>query len=120
MPLRGLLYFAKLYSKYTEQRKLNLYSSTLQKIPTPQFIVFYNGVQDEPDRQILKLSNAFHTEGGCLECEAVMLNINVGRNQELMEKCRRLEEYAIFVAAVRKFAVDKKLELGEAISQAIE
>lgn len=49
-----------------------------------------------------------------------MLNINVGRNQELMEKCSRLEEYAIFVAAVRKYAVNKKLELGEAISEAMD
>lgn len=120
MPLRGLLYFSKLYSKYAKRRKLNLYSSTLQKIPSPRFIVFYNGLKEEPDRQILRLSNAFQTEGGCLECEAVMLNINVGHNREIMEKCRRLEEYAIFIDTVRKYSINKKLELGEAISRAIE
>lgn len=120
MPLRGLLYFAKLYSKYTEQRKLNLYSSTLQKIPTPRFIVFYNGTKEEADRQILRLSNAFQTEGGCLECEALMLNINVERNRELIEKCRRLEEYAVFIDTVRKYTANKELELGEAITLAME
>ena len=119
MPLRGLIYFAQLYNIYTEKRKLNLFSSSLQKIPTPQYIVFYNGLNDEPDRQVLKLSDAFQTEGGCLECEAVMLNINYGRNRELMDKCRRLEEYAIFVATVRKYAIDEKLGLGEAITLAI-
>lgn len=119
MPLRGLIYFAQLYNIYTEKRKLNLFSSSLQKIPTPQYIVFYNGLNDEPDRQVLKLSNAFQTEGGCLECEAVMLNINYGRNRELMDKCRRLEEYAIFVATVRKYAIDEKVGLGEAITLAI-
>ena len=31
-----------------------------------------------------------------------MLNINYGHNRELMEKCRRLKEYAIFVDMVRK------------------
>ena len=31
-----------------------------------------------------------------------MLNINYGHNKVLMEKCRRLKEYAIFVDAVRK------------------
>ena len=120
MPLRGMIYFSQLYNIYAKKRKLNLYSSTLQKIPTPQYIVFYNGVTDEPDRQVLRLSDAFQTEGGCMECEAVMLNINYGRNRELMEKCRRLEEYAIFVATVRKHAEDKNLSQSEAITLAIE
>lgn len=120
MPLRGLIYFAQQYNIYTEKRKLNLFSSTLQKIPAPRYIVFYNGVKNEPDRQVLKLSDAFQTEGGCLECEAVMLNINYGQNRELMEKCRRLEEYAIFIATVRKYAADKALSLRDAITLAID
>ena len=120
MPLRGLIYFAQQYNIYTEKRILNLFSSKLQKIPTPQFVVFYNGLKDEPDRQMLKLSDAFQTEGGCLECEAIMLNINYGQNHELMEKCKRREEYAVFVATVRKYASDKTLNLGDAITIAID
>lgn len=38
----------------------------------------------------------------CLECQVVMLNINYGHNQELMEKCRRLREYSKFVFIVRE------------------
>ena len=120
MPLRGLFYFARILSKYTEKRKMNLYSSSLQKIPVPRFIVFYNGRKGEPDRKTLRLSDAFEQEGGCLECEAVMLNINFGHNQELMEKCQRLEEYAIFIEKVREYALDDRLELGEAIAGAME
>lgn len=120
MPLRGLVYFSKQYNKYVEQRKLNLFSSSLQKIPTPRYIVFYNGRKDEPDRQVLRLSDAFQSEGGCLECEAIMLNINYGKNLELMEKCRRLEEYAIFLATVRKYALDEKKSRSEAITSAID
>ena len=120
MPLRGLIYFAQLYNIYAEKRKLNLFSSTLQRVPTPQYVVFYNGLKDEPDRHVLKLSDAFQTEGGCLECEAIMLNINYGHNRELMEKCRRLEEYALFVATVRKHVANKKLSLGDAITLAID
>ena len=120
MPLRGLIYFAQQYNIYTEKRKLNLFSSTLQKIPTPRYIVFYNGLKNEPDRKVLKLSEAFQTEGGCLECEAVVLNINYGQNRELMEKCRRLEEYAIFIATVRKYAADENIQLGAAITFAID
>lgn len=37
-----------------------------------------------------------------------------------MEKCNRLREYAIFVAMVRKYAEDKKYNLTEAITFAIE
>ena len=120
MPLRGLIYFAQLYNIYTEKRKLNLFSSTLQKIPTPQFVVFYNGLKNEPDRKVLKLSDAFMSADGCLECTAVMLNINYGNNRELMEKCRRLEEYAIFIAMVRKYATDERIDLGNAITLAID
>ena len=69
---------------------------------------------------MLRLSDAFQTKGGCLECEAVMLNINYGKNRELMEKCRRLEEYAIFIAIVREYAADKKRSLGTAITLAID
>ena len=120
MPLRGLIYFAQLYNIYTEKRKLNLFSSSLQKIPTPQYIVFYNGLKNEPDRQVLRLSDAFQSQGGCLECEAIMLNINYGHNRVLMEKCRRLEEYAFFVATVRKYAADESLSLEDAIALAID
>lgn len=120
MPFRGLIYFSQLYNKYAEQRKLNLFSTALQKIPTPQYIVFYNGLKSEPDCRILKLSDAFETDGGCLECEATMLNINYGRNLELMEKCKRLEEYAIFIAAVRNYTIGEKMSLNEAITQAID
>lgn len=120
MPLRGLNYFAQMYNRYAEKHKLNLYSSSLQKIPTPQYIVFYNGMENEADRQILKLSDAFQTEGGCLECEVIMLNINYGHNQQLIEKCRRLEEYAMFVAAVRKYIEQEDVSLTEALTRAIE
>ena len=49
-----------------------------------------------------------------------MLNINYGQNRELLEKCRRLKEYSIFIATVREYAVDKKISLGTAITLAID
>lgn len=126
MPLRGLLYFAQLYNKYIAKNNLNLFSSSVQQIPTPQYIVFYNGTQEQPDEQILLLSELFqkqherqHVEG-CLECQARMLNINYGKNRELMEKCRRLEEYAICVARVRQYATGDIENRVEAITRAID
>ncbi len=126
MPLRGLLYFAKLYSKYVKENHLNLFSTTLQKIPTPKYIVFYNGTQEQPDEQILTLSEAFQKskegeyEDGCLECYARMLNINYGHNRELMQKCRRLEEYATFVLKVREHTTKDPKNLSKAIERAVD
>ena len=37
-----------------------------------------------------------------LECTAIMLNINYGYNQELMEKCQTLHDYSYFVETVRQ------------------
>jgi DNA-binding NarL/FixJ family response regulator len=126
MPLRGLLYFGQLYHKYIKTRGLNIYSSKLQKIPVPHYVVFYNGIQDEPDEKILLLSDAFQKDDerkyvpGCLECEVRMLNINYGHNKELMEKCRKLEEYAIFVARLREYAKEYPSRLDMAITKAID
>ena len=41
MPLRDLFYISGEYQKFVDNR--SLYSSSLQKIPAPNFIVFYNG-----------------------------------------------------------------------------
>lgn len=119
MPLRGLLYFARIYEKFITDRNLDIYSSSLKKIPTPRYIVFYNGTRSEPDKTILKLSDAFYQDNGCLECEVTMLNINYGKNRRLMEKCRRLEEYAQFISLVRCF-LSQGNPLEHAINQAMD
>ena len=105
MPLRGLIYLARLYDGYVETKNINLYSSSLKKLPIPQYFVFYNGTKEQPDETILQLTDAFESVSDnrqpCLQCTAVMLNINYGHNLALMEKCQRLKEYSIFVDTVR-------------------
>ena len=49
----------------------------------------------------------------------MMLNINYGHNRALMEKCRRLEEYAIFVDRVRR-NLETAGPLEEALMQTID
>ena len=106
MPMRGLLYYEKLYEKIIARNNINIYGSSAKTFPFPQHIVFYNGTDSQPDRTVLRLSDLFEKGGEgrtpALECTTVMLNINYGHNRELMEKCRRLKEYAIFVDRVRK------------------
>ena len=69
------------------------------------------------------ISDLFRRPNGekepCLECQTLMLNINYGHNRELMKKCRRLEEYAIFVDTIRKNQA-KGQDLQEAVETAVE
>ncbi len=45
IPLRDLFYIASEYQAMVDQK--SLYSSAVQKIPTPKFLVFYNGTDKE-------------------------------------------------------------------------
>lgn len=122
LPLRGLLYFANLYRKLVGNRK-DLYSAKLIEIPYPQFVVFYNGTKEEPERLELRLSDAFpewsKKENAALECTAVVLNINLGYNKVIMERCKKLKEYAQFIAKVREY-LDKGCMIESAVNEAIE
>lgn len=108
MPLRSLMYIGREYEKLIPAEKR--YLSTLIKIPTPEFITFYNGKKEEPDEQTLYLSDAFKEETNQLKLELKVrvLNINVGHNQDLLEKCQVLKEYSQFVAEARKYEGDEK------------
>ena len=120
-PLRGFFYFADLYKvKYFGKK---IYSTRLLKIPTPQYIVFYNGTTSMPDRKELRLSDAFQqpTEQPDIEVVAHMLNINYGHNKELMERCQKLKEYAQFIDIIRHYLRENKQWSNEqAISKAID
>ena len=122
MPLRGVLYMADEYRRYIEKSRLNIYGSSLITLPLPQYYIFYNGLTDEPDRTELKISDAYSKKytqlTPCLEFKATLLNINLGHNQELMEHCQKLREYAQFVAEVRK-RLDRGALLEEAADEAV-
>ena len=102
MPLRDLFYISSEYQKLVDKK--SLYSSVLQKIPAPQFIVFYNGTEKKKDSWVNHLSEAFKNLSGNpkLELEVLTLNINEGHNPELMEQCQTLREYAQYVALCSK------------------
>ena len=122
MPLRGMFYIANEYRRYLDEFRLNIFGSSLVRLPLPQYYVFYNGLEEEPDRVELKISDAFSKKypqlTPCLEFKAIMLNINIGRNQELMEHCHKLKEYAQFVGEVRK-RLDRGARLEEAADEAV-
>ncbi|MDD2978644.1 MAG: hypothetical protein PHN80_01595 [Hespellia sp.] len=117
MPLRGLIYFASVLQGFLAVSQADLYGKKLIKIPTPKYIVFYNGGDDIKDSVELKLSDAFENPDGCMEFTAVMLNINLGHNKRLMNQCKLLEEYATFIEQIRIFQ-RKGYALEEAIDAA--
>lgn len=104
MPVRFLVYLAEEYQRLVEQAEESLYGSVRIPLPTPQCIVFYNGEKEIPEEQELRLSDAFENKKSeaDVELRVRVLNINYGHNKELMEKCRILEEYAMFVDACRQ------------------
>ena len=118
IPLRDLIYIGIEYQQYVDDK--SLYSSRLQRIPAPKFMVFYNGTDAVDDRVELRLSNAYEHLAGepDLELKVLMLNVNEGHNKELMEQCQTLKEYAIYVARVRKYT--SEMNLNDAVARAID
>lgn len=121
MPIRQLMYAAKLYDKYIQQKKLNIYGRKLARLPIPKLVAFYNGMEGEDDR-ILKLSDAFIQEGNQMkadiEARVRMININYGRNASLLALCRPLEEYSWLVAQIRENR--RTMEIEQAVDKAIQ
>ena len=102
MPLRNLFYVSDLLQAIIVDE--NIYSDTLVSIPTPRFVVFYNGEAKMAERMVLRLSDSFscQEENPELELKVVVYNINKGMNPELLEGCRTLREYMQFVQLFRE------------------
>lgn len=102
MPLRFLFYSSMVYAAYVNEQRLCLYDSNLEKIPAPRCICFYNGGKETRDREELRLSDAFmNNSRGDIEIIVTLININYGRNKELLEDCKPLGEYSWFVEKTR-------------------
>lgn len=122
IPIRGLIYFARLYEAYIKKNGYDIYGHKRVLLPTPQFIVFYNGKENQPDELDLKLSDVFETKllsEPVLECKARMLNINYGHNEKILKSCKRLHDYSYFMKEVN-VGLDKGMELDEAIASAMD
>ena len=120
MPLRMLLYISDLYSKELISEYNSLYSSVQLKIKEPNFIVFYNGSERKEEKIIMKLSDMYEDRKNeaKLELKVTMLNINYGKNQDILSKCKPLEEYSYFVDEIRK-AHGTGANMAEAVEGAI-
>lgn len=118
MPFRFLQYVTEEYGKLTAGE--NIYGGKLLLLPAPHFIVFYNGSKPQPERQVVKLSDAFRPQEdeSQLELKVQILNINKGYNSKLKQQCRTLGEYMQYVDKVRKYASSMTME--DAVDRAVD
>lgn len=118
MPLRMLIYLGRLYEKIIEQKAV--YRSAVVPLPTPKFIVLYNGKSPLPEYSQQRLSDAFYLEEDMpkIELTVDVWNVNYGKEVGVIQRCKSLAEYALFVYCVREERKKGK-ELGEAITIAI-
>ena len=101
-PLRFLIYLTDLLEKTIGKR--DLYGRKRVQIATPHFAVFYNGTEKRPEKEVLKLSDAFihQTDTPEIELTVTVYNINPHSNTQLLAKSKVLSDYMIFVNRVRE------------------
>ena len=123
MPVRGLMYFSKLYENYITNNELNVHSGSLIKLPTPKYIVFYNGERKIPDIVKYHLSDAFVTADDSKEFEwtATVLNVNANHNPALQKNCKALYDYSEFIARIRQNVKNKNhMSFSDAVNEAMD
>ena len=79
----------------------SVYTGKLLKLPKPVFVVFYNGSEDAPEKEMLSFSDFYKNtehdarmpelEDATLELKVLVLNINKGYNNELKERCKQIK-----------------------------
>ena len=121
MPLRGLFYFTQQYEGLLAEEEADVYGKRRLALPTPEYIVFYNGGDMEQDRETLYLSDSFSLGrgSGALECTCQVINVRRGHSRELLGKCRRLWEYSEFVSEIEA-NIRKGLSRDESVQAAMD
>ena len=139
MPLRFLIYIARLYEKIIDAD--NIYRRKLIKIPAPEFVVLYNGRDNlRQDGKVvteleLNLSDAFKDDGDVqlglfkedksvqLELKVKVIDIRYSSQNKVVTKNDTLEQYSRFIQIIEDYRkseenLDKVMKT--AINTAIE
>ena len=105
IPLRGMIYYANTMERWIKEQGKDLFSRRRIAIPTPHFVVFYNGTEKRPEYEEMKLSDAFchPADHPGIEVLCRVYNINPSQNEKLKARCRVLEGYTYFVEKVREY-----------------
>lgn len=117
MPARFFAYSGMIYAKLmNESPDFDPYALDLQRLPDPMFVCLCNAPNWREERKTLRLSDAFGKNSRKrLELLVDVVNINYGRNKELLEACPPLKDYSFFVSRVRYY-----LKRGMTLEQAVD
>ena len=121
MPMRSLIYCTDAIDRRIKEKNENLYGHKQIKIPTPRFVVFYNGREKRPAVEKMYLSSAYMGEkkNPDLELSCTVYNLNAPENKKLLEKSEVLYGYTFFVNRVNANK-ENGMELEQAIDEAID
>ncbi|MDE6567617.1 MAG: hypothetical protein K2K70_07790 [Lachnospiraceae bacterium] len=102
------------------EQEYDLYGRKQIPIPTPKFVVFYNGLDQRPAKEVMHLSDAYEhqEENYSMDLECIAYNINPGYNKDIQGDSRVLSGYTAFVEKVRSYAEIEELE--DAVERAVE
>ncbi len=121
MPLRSMIYYVNSLEDWLKQNGKDLFSERQIKIPTPHFVVFYNGLAKRPEFEEMRLSRAFclATEKPEIEVICSVYNINPNNNLNLKERSAVLDGYTYFVEKVRGYQ-RQNMKVEDAVNAAID
>lgn len=117
MPLRSLIYLVEIIKPYI--KKDDLFGKKLIKIPTPKFVVVYNGKEDRPPFEELRISDAFchETDEPQLELKVMVYNINPGKYEDAgyNESIKAAIEWCLSNEVLVNFLTERKPEVIKAM-----
>jgi len=125
MPFRMFLYASGIYQKLINMKQM--YKQKMIKIPMPEFIVLYNGIDPYPEHKELRLSDAFiniddlkKSKNGDFPLELIVhvYNINKGNNSRILNKSETLCNYSVFIEKIKEYR--SYLPLDESVKSAIK
>lgn len=110
---------AKEYEKQFSGK--DIYSKKRLMVPTPEVYVFYNGTEDTPISETLKLSDSYLKKCGkmSLEVKVEVININHEKGAEILQQCKTLNDYSLLIHTIREKEQSGK-ELDAAIEETIK
>jgi len=96
------MYIGKIYENLLDASLR--YARTLKCIPTPRFAVLYNGNDPFPERDEMKLSDAYLVNVlPQLDLTVAVININYGKNKEMMAMCPTLNGYSYLDSRIKAY-----------------
>ena len=124
MPMRFLIYAGMVYSAYAvnAEPRINMYSLKQQRFPAPRLVCFYNGKDEYEDVTELHLQDAFPKDTKSdIAITVRMINVNYGKNKDLLNACLPLRDYSLFVHGMRQIrAQNPKMMMKRVVGLAID